>query len=74
NHWNNTSNGKKMSKYSSKLIWEKRTSLHCTQNSSRAMGEENILATHSKINPQKIVSPKEPQPQILQNKIALQNT
>ncbi|EGO29995.1 hypothetical protein SERLADRAFT_379637, partial [Serpula lacrymans var. lacrymans S7.9] len=47
-----------MSKHSSKLIWEKRTSLHCTQNSSGAMGEENIPAMHSKINSKEMVSSK----------------
>ncbi|EGN97226.1 hypothetical protein SERLA73DRAFT_139361, partial [Serpula lacrymans var. lacrymans S7.3] len=72
-HWNNTSNGKKMSKHSSGLIWEKKTSLHYTQNSSRAMGEENILAMHSKINSEEMVSSKKLQLQILRNKMALQN-
>ncbi|EGO27454.1 hypothetical protein SERLADRAFT_382338, partial [Serpula lacrymans var. lacrymans S7.9] len=72
-HWNDTRNGKKMSKYSSGLIWEKKTSLHYTQNSSRAMGEENILAMHSKINSEEMVSSKKLQLQILRNKMALQN-
>ncbi|EGO26662.1 hypothetical protein SERLADRAFT_385587, partial [Serpula lacrymans var. lacrymans S7.9] len=72
-HWNDTSNGKKMSKHSSGLIWEKKTSLHYTQNSSGAMGEENILAMHSKINSGEMVSSKKLQLQILRNKMALQN-
>ncbi|EGN91547.1 hypothetical protein SERLA73DRAFT_148435, partial [Serpula lacrymans var. lacrymans S7.3] len=72
-HWNNTSNEKKMLKHSSELIWEKRTSLHCTQNSSGEMGEENILAMHSKINSEEMVSSKKLQLQILRNKMALQN-
>ncbi|EGN91359.1 hypothetical protein SERLA73DRAFT_148576, partial [Serpula lacrymans var. lacrymans S7.3] len=72
-HWNDTSNGKKMSKHSSGLILEKKTSLHCTQNSSGAMGEENLLAMHSKINSEEMVSSKKLQLQILRNKMALQN-
>ncbi|EGN98359.1 hypothetical protein SERLA73DRAFT_138748, partial [Serpula lacrymans var. lacrymans S7.3] len=72
-HWNNTSNGKKMSKHSSEQIWEKKTSLHYTQNSSGVMGEENILEIHSKINSEEMVSSKKLQLQILRNKMTLQN-
>ncbi|EGN95494.1 hypothetical protein SERLA73DRAFT_142219, partial [Serpula lacrymans var. lacrymans S7.3] len=72
-HWNDTSNGKKMSKHSSGLIWEKKISLHYTQNSSGAMREEDILAMHSKINSEEMVSSKKLQLQILWNKMALQN-
>ncbi|EGO18897.1 hypothetical protein SERLADRAFT_402954, partial [Serpula lacrymans var. lacrymans S7.9] len=73
-HWNDTSNGKKMFKHSSGLIWEKKTSLHYTQNFSGLMGEENILAMHSKINSEEMVSFKKLQLRILRNKMALQNS